>query len=165
MKKKPKKKCSAHLHNLSFLKNEETCDFGQGAVAMHVGMFSGCSIHNLCRTPAASNFSAKFFSCVSPFTSNVTYTNTILEINFCFFFRKKGASNKPSDQHKRAYTMASKTDRISNKITTEKKNGTKAAMMRKYIFVCQSISQTQCGNSRPTLRRKREARARRWSWL
>ena len=82
-----------------------------------------------------------------------------------FIFRKKGASNKPSDQHKRAYTMASKTDRISNKITTEKKNGTKAAMMRKYIFVCQSISQTQCGNSRPTLRRKREARARRWSWL
>ena len=94
---KTKKKCSAHLHNLSFLKNEETCDFGQGAVAMHVGMFSGCSIHNLCRTPAASNFSAKFFSCVSPFTSNVTYTNTILEINFCFLFlERRGLQINPA---------------------------------------------------------------------
>ena len=64
----------AHLQSLSFLKNEETCDFGHGAVAMQVGMFSGCSIHTLCRTPAASSFSARFFSCVSPFTSSVTYT-------------------------------------------------------------------------------------------
>lgn len=64
----------AHLQSLSFLKNEETCDFGHGAVAMQVGMFSGCSIHTLCRTPAVSSFSARFFSCVSPFTSSVTYT-------------------------------------------------------------------------------------------
>jgi hypothetical protein len=62
----------AHLQSLSFLKKEETCDFGQGAVAMHVGMFSGCSIHSLCRTPAAASFSARLFSCVSPFTSSVT---------------------------------------------------------------------------------------------
>jgi hypothetical protein len=70
----------SHLHSFSFLKNEATCDFGQGAVAMQVGMFSGCSIHSLCRTPAASSFSARFFSCVSPFTSSVTYLQKVLRV-------------------------------------------------------------------------------------
>lgn len=69
-----------HLQSFSFLKNEATCDFGQGAVAMQVGMFSGSSIHSLCRTPAASSFSARFFSCVSPFTSNVTCLQKDLQI-------------------------------------------------------------------------------------
>ena len=139
------KKCSAHLHSLSFLKNEETCDFGPGAVAMHVGMFSGCSIHNLCRTPAASNFSAKFFSCVSPFTSNVTYTNTILEINFCFLFlERRGLQINPAiNTNEHIQWPPRQTGLV---IKSLEQNGTNAVANdghdAEYIFVCQSVSQT-----------------------
>ena len=136
------------MHNLSFLKNEETCDFGQGAVAMHVGMFSGCSIHNLCRTPAASNFSAKFFSCVSPFTSNVTYKNDARNqflIYYYFFLERRGLQINPAINTNEPIRWPPRQTGLV--IKSLEQNGTNAVANdghdAEYIFVCQSVSQTQ----------------------
>jgi len=103
----------AHLQSLSFLKNEDTCDFGQGAVAMHVGMFSGCSIHSLCLTPAACSFSDRFFSCVSPFTSSVTCIQIKDAQIICF--EKKGASYGNDNQSKGAHTI----DALTTPVVTD----------------------------------------------
>ena len=70
--KKDWKSGSHHLQSLSFLKNDDTVDFGQGFVARQVAKFSGCSIHSLWATPPAFSFSDKFNNWVSPFTSRVT---------------------------------------------------------------------------------------------
>lgn len=100
--------CFSHLQSFSFLKKEATCDFGQGAVAMQVGVFSGCSIHSLCLTPAASSFSARFFSCVSPFTSNVTYLQKVLQIK----------TRNNATQVRDKYGMQGKNTEIRNVLLT-----------------------------------------------
>jgi hypothetical protein len=56
------------LKNFPVLKKERT----YGAVATHVAMFSGCSIHNLCFTFASVNFLERFCNCSSLFTSSTT---------------------------------------------------------------------------------------------
>ena len=44
---------------------------------MHVGIFSGCSIHSLCRIPASSNLLERLRSCVSPLASRTTCMETM----------------------------------------------------------------------------------------
>lgn len=46
--------------SFNFLKKGDTTDLGYGFVARHVGKFSGCSIHSLCKIPLDFSFSERF---------------------------------------------------------------------------------------------------------
>jgi len=61
------------LQSFNFLKKGDMTDFLWGADASAVGMFSGCSIHNLCGIPASCNFDAICSNCASSGASSTTF--------------------------------------------------------------------------------------------